>query len=59
MRNKILGIRMTEDSLQDFDRLCDPLSHRRSEVIRYCLKSFLNRDWSNEETIREIRAEFF
>jgi len=58
-RNQILGIRATADFINTFDLLCDRLGHNRSEVIRYCLKRFLNEHWNNPENFQRVRKEIF
>ena len=58
-RNQILGVRATNQFVNKFDELCDRLGHNRSEVIRYCLKRFLNEHWNNPENFIRARAEMF
>jgi metal-responsive CopG/Arc/MetJ family transcriptional regulator len=58
-RNQILGVRATDDFVRKFDELCDRLGHNRSEVIRYCLKRFLNEHWNNSDNFRKARSELF
>ena len=58
-RNQILGVRATNQFVNKFDELCDRLGHNRSEVIRYCLKRFLNEHWNNSENFKKARSELF
>lgn len=58
-RNQIVGIRATANFINKFDLLCDRLGHNRSEVIRYCLKRFLNENWNNPENFQRVRKEMF
>ena len=58
-RNQILGIRATTDFVNKFDGLCDRLGYNRSEVIRYCLKRFLNEHFNNPEAFTRVRKEMF
>ena len=59
IRNQILGVRSTNDFVKKFDELCERLGHNRSEVIRYCLKRFLNDHWNNSENFRRARSDLF
>ncbi len=59
IRNQILGIRTTESFVKKFDELCVRLGHNRSEVIRYCLKQFLNSHWNNSANFTKARKELF
>jgi metal-responsive CopG/Arc/MetJ family transcriptional regulator len=58
-RNQILGIRSTESFIKKFDELCLRLGHNRSEVVRYCLKRFLNDHWNNSENFKRARNDLF
>jgi metal-responsive CopG/Arc/MetJ family transcriptional regulator len=58
-RNQIVGIRSSRDFLNRFDELCIRLGYNRSEVIRYCLKRFLNEHWNNSENFQKARKEMF
>ena len=58
-RNQILGIQSTKDFISKFDELCDRLGYNRSEVIRYCLKRFLNENWNSSENFQRVRKEMF
>lgn len=58
-RNQIVGIRSSRDFLNKFDELCIRLGYNRSEVIRYCLKRFLNEHWNNSENFQKARKEMF
>ena len=58
-RNQILGVRATNQFVNKFDELCDRLGHNRSEVIRYCLKRFLNEHWNNSENFIQAQSELF
>jgi metal-responsive CopG/Arc/MetJ family transcriptional regulator len=58
-RNQILGIRTTNDFINKFDGLCERLGYNRSEVIRYCLKRFLNEHFNNSENFQRARKEMF
>ena len=58
-RNQILGVRATNQFVNKFDELCDRQGHNRSEVIRYCLKRFLNEHWNNSENFKKARSELF
>ena len=58
-RNQILGIRTTNDFITKFDGLCDRLGYNRSEVIRYCLKKFLNEHHNNSENFQRVRKDMF
>ncbi len=58
-RNQNLGVRTTQDFVTKFDNLCDRLGHNRSEVVRYCLKKFLNEHWNNPENFTRVRKEMF
>jgi metal-responsive CopG/Arc/MetJ family transcriptional regulator len=59
IRNQILGIRATEGFVKKFDELCVRLGHNRSEVVRYCLKRFLNETWNSSENFQRARKEMF
>lgn len=59
IRNQILGIRATESFVNKFDELCVRLGHNRSEVVRYCLKRFLNEHWNNSENFQRAKKEMF
>jgi hypothetical protein len=59
VRNQILGVRATNEFVNKFDELCDRLGHNRSEVVRYCLKRFLNEHWNNSENFQRARKEMF
>ena len=59
VRNQILGVRATNDFINKFDELCVRLGHNRSEVIRYCLKRFLNEHWNNSENFKRARSDLF
>jgi metal-responsive CopG/Arc/MetJ family transcriptional regulator len=58
-RKQIMGVRASDEFLNKFDQLCDRLGHNRSEVIRYCLKRFLNEHWNNSENFQRVRKEMF
>jgi len=58
-RNQVLGVRTTNQFVTKFDELCDRLGHNRSEVVRYCLKKFLNEHWNNSENFKRARSELF
>ena len=58
-RNLILGVRSTRDFVKKFDGLCERLGYNRSEVIRYCLKRFLNEHFNNSENFQRVRKEMF
>lgn len=58
-RNQIIGIRTTNDFIKKFDELSDRLGFNRSEVVRYCLKRFLNEHWNNSENFQRARKEMF
>lgn len=58
-RNQILGVRATTQFVDKFDELCDRLGHNRSEVVRYCLKRFLNEHWNNSENFRRAKSDLF
>lgn len=58
-RNQILGVRATNQFVIKFDELCVRLGHNRSEVIRYCLKRFLNEHWNNSDNFNRARSELF
>ena len=58
-RNQIVGIRSSSDFLNKFDELCGRLGYNRSEVIRYCLKRFLNDHWNNPENFQKARRDMF
>jgi metal-responsive CopG/Arc/MetJ family transcriptional regulator len=58
-RNQIVGIRSSSDFLNKFDELCGRLGYNRSEVIRYCLKRFLNDHWNNPENFQKVRKDMF
>jgi metal-responsive CopG/Arc/MetJ family transcriptional regulator len=58
-RNQIVGIRSSSDFLNKFDELCGRLGYNRSEVIRYCLKRFLNEHWNNPENFQKVRKDMF
>jgi metal-responsive CopG/Arc/MetJ family transcriptional regulator len=59
VRNQMLGIRTTENFVTKFDELCDRLGYNRSEVVRYCLKRFLNEHWNNSENFQRARKDLF
>jgi metal-responsive CopG/Arc/MetJ family transcriptional regulator len=59
VRNQILGVRATNEFVNKFDELCGRLGHNRSEVVRYCLKRFLNEHWNNSENFQRARKEMF
>ena len=56
-RNQMLGVRATTDFVRKFDGLCERLGYNRSEVIRYCLKRFLNEHFNNPENFTRARRE--
>jgi len=58
-RNQIVGIRSSRDFLSKFDELCIRLGYNRSEVIRYCLKRFLNDHWNNPANFQKVKKEMF
>lgn len=58
-RNQVLGVRTTNQFVTKFDELCDRLGYNRSEVVRYCLKKFLNEHWNNSENFKRARSELF
>lgn len=58
-RNQILGVRATIDFVKKFDELCVRLGYNRSQVVRYCLKKFLNEHWNNSENFQKVRKEMF
>ena len=58
-RKQIMGVRASDEFLSKFDQLCYRLGHNRSEVIRYCLKRFLNEHWNNPENFQKVRKEMF
>jgi metal-responsive CopG/Arc/MetJ family transcriptional regulator len=58
-RKQIVGIRSSSDFLNKFDELCGRLGYNRSEVIRYCLKRFLNEHWNNPENFQKVRKDMF
>jgi metal-responsive CopG/Arc/MetJ family transcriptional regulator len=59
IRNQIFAVRTTESFVKKFDELCDRLGYNRSEVVRYCLKRFLNEHWNSSENFKRARAELF
>lgn len=59
LRNQIFAVRTTEDFVNKFDQLCNRLGHNRSEVVRYCLKRFLNEHWNSSENFQRARKEMF
>jgi len=56
-RNEIIGIRITKDFVKSFDSLCDRLGYRRSTVVRYALRRFINEHFNNPENFRRARSE--
>jgi metal-responsive CopG/Arc/MetJ family transcriptional regulator len=58
-RNQIFAVRTTSTFVTKFDELCDRLGYNRSEVVRYCLKKFLNEHWNNSENFKRARSEMF
>lgn len=58
-RNQFLGVRANEEFVSKFDGLCVRLGFNRSEVIRYCLKRFLNEHYNNPEAFTRVRKEMF
>ena len=59
IRNQIFAVRTTESFVNKFDELCTRLGYNRSEVVRYCLKRFLNEHWNNSENFQRARREMF
>lgn len=55
----MVGVRSNSEFLIKFDQLCERLGYNRSEVIRYCLKRFLNENWNNSENFQKVRKEMF
>ncbi len=58
-RNQIIGIRTTDEFLEQFDGLCKQLGHNRSEVIRFCLKRFLIEQTNQPNNVSKIKSEMF
>lgn len=58
-RNQTLGVRTSTEFVTKFDGLCDRLGFNRSEVVRYCLKRFLNEHYNNPEAFTRVRKEMF
>lgn len=58
-RNQIFAVRTTADFVSKFDQLCNRLGYNRSEVVRYCLKRFLNEHWNNTENFQRVRKDMF
>lgn len=58
-RNQIFAVRTTSEFVNKFDQLCNRLGYNRSEVVRYCLKRFLNEHWNNTENFQRVRNEMF
>lgn len=56
-RNEIIGIRTTKDFVKSFDSLCDRLGHRRSTVVRYALRRFINEHFNHPENFRRAKSE--
>lgn len=58
-RNYVLGVRANGEFVDKFDELCLRLGYNRSEVVRYCLKRFLNEHWNSPENFQKVRKEMF
>jgi metal-responsive CopG/Arc/MetJ family transcriptional regulator len=58
-RNYVLGVRASDEFIDKFDNLCLRLGYNRSEVVRYCLKRFLNEHWNNAENFQKAQKEMF
>jgi predicted transcriptional regulator len=58
-KNQFLTFRSTSDFCRKFDELCERLGYRRSTVVRYCLKRFLNETWNNSDNFKRVRAELY
>lgn len=58
-RNQTLGVRTSAEFVNKFDGLCDRLGFNRSEVVRYCLKRFLNEHYNNPEAFTRVKKEMF
>jgi metal-responsive CopG/Arc/MetJ family transcriptional regulator len=56
-RNEIIGIRTTKDFVKSFDSLCDRLGYRRSTVVRYALRRFINEHFNHPENFRRAKSE--
>ncbi len=56
-RNEIIGIRATKDFIKSLDSLCERLGQRRSTVIRYALRRFINDHFNHPENFRKARND--
>lgn len=56
-RNEIIGIRTTKDFIKTFDNLCERLGYRRSTVVRYALRLFINDHFNNPENFKRAKRE--
>ena len=59
VRNYVLGVRASDEFIDKFDELCLRLGYNRSEVVRYCLKRFLNENFNNPEHFQKTQLELF
>jgi hypothetical protein len=56
-RKEMLGTRTSSDFVKTFDSLCLRLGHRRSTVIRFALRRFVNEHLNNTENLYRTKSE--
>lgn len=58
-RTQLFAFRTTQDFMDQFDRLCDQLGRKRSEVARYCLNRFIKEHTNNPDSTRLVRQDLY
>jgi hypothetical protein len=58
-RTQLFAFRTTQNFINQFDRVCDQLGHKRSEVARYCLNRFINEHHNNPESTNRTRQDLY
>jgi antitoxin component of RelBE/YafQ-DinJ toxin-antitoxin module len=58
-RTHLFAFRTTQDFIHQFDRICDQLGHKRSEVARYFLNRFINEHHNNPDSTTRTRKDLY
>lgn len=58
-RTQLIAFRTTQDFIAQFDRICDQLGRKRSEVARYCLNRFINEHRNNPDNTNRTRQDLY
>ena len=56
-KKELIGVRASEEFLDNLDRLCGQLGQKRSTVIRYALRKFIADHMNNSANMKIAHSE--